>query len=871
MILKKLGIDWEKKDYEEFYLITDGEDKRASISKILKKSGGKPNKSFSLADFDIHGDKSGYPEYIIEIKKKKVVLIVECKSNEDKHKSKDFDNLFIRPADYNLDGVLYYSRYFKENFTVLFLAVTGDVEKEKEWLISFGIWKQGANDYKEIINKITKEKKVLTWKNYFQRLEENADIRKIAKELNDLLRVLKFGNKEKPLFIGSCLLALRDDDFFKKVSDANFDKEEDIPNLLKNALNSRKSLGVEEYNLLKKKLQELISSNKHLQIGQTKKTHRLSSILKKIQEDIYPLIKTFRTDIIGEFYHEFLRYTGSDGKGLGIVLTPSHIAELFCDIVKLKSSDKVLDICCGTGTFLVVALQKVNEEEFKKNLYGVESDPEIYYLLWINMILHGDGSSNIHHTSCFDEKKKIEEEKIEPLLKEVKFTVGFLNPPYSQKDYNEAKFMLHLLNFLERGKKAVVITHLKVARGTKMGKERRKLLEKHKLEAVMTMPKDLFYGNKSNPSTCIMVWTTHESHEGKTWLASWKDDGFVVKDNNRKEKIEGVSWKEKKKEWLENYSKQKEDTYTSKLELIELKPNEKQHKQSWLPEFYLPVDYSQVKERHFMESLRDYLGYIMANSISQNQFSSFSKLVQELDNKPPYSLSLNTNEWEYFPITSLFTSKAANQTNFRVDDGKKIKEDKEDVPLISTSKKNNGCVGYVKLIRWEKMTEGNCISFSSFGGFFYQPDNFYRSYARDGNVWCLRADWLNEKRGLFIGSLLTNAYAEKFHYGWQINGKNIHDLKIKLPIKENKEVDWEFMEKYIEYIINRLSLSLSLSGDTIFTKISEIKIPRFLENQRKLSFKGIHEIITNNYGCDISKEIYNLTFKNYGSSVNLGS
>jgi len=40
----------------------------------------------------------------------------------------------------------------------------------------------------------------------------------------------------------------------------------------------------------------------------------------------------------------------------------------------------------------------------------------------------------------------------------------------------------------------------------------------------------------------------------------------------------------------------------------------------------------------------------------------------------------------------------------------------------------------------EKTTKGNCISFSSFGGFFYQPIDFYRSYARDGNVWCLRAD-----------------------------------------------------------------------------------------------------------------------------------
>ena len=49
----------------------------------------------------------------------------------------------------------------------------------------------------------------------------------------------------------------------------------------------------------------------------------------------------------------------------------------------------------------------------------------------------------------------------------------------------------------------------------------------------------------------------------------------------------------------------------------------------------------------------------------------------------------------------------------------------------------------------------------------------------------LRAEWLNEKRGLFLASLLTNAYAEKFHYGYRTNEKVISDLRVKLPVKEN--------------------------------------------------------------------------------------
>ncbi|CAG8742375.1 31098_t:CDS:2, partial [Racocetra persica] len=621
---------------------------------------------------------SGQPEMIIEIKKKGVVLIVECKSDKDKHRTAELN----KPASHNLDGVLYYAKYFKESFTVLFLAITGDAEKEKE----------------------------LT--------EEKVDLRSITKDLHNRLRVIKFGNKAKPLFIGACLLALRDDDFYKKVAEANFDKEEDIPNLLKNALNSKKSLGLKEYGRLKEKLQELIDSNSHLLIKQKKKEHRLSSILKKIQEEVYPLLKTSSTDIISEFYYEFLRYSPGDGKGLGIVLTPSHIAELFCDLVNLGPDDKILDICCGTGTFLVMALNKVfKKEEIKDNLYGVESDDEIYHLLWINMILHGDGSSHISQTSCFDENKKTEgQTMIEPILEKVGFTVGFLNPPYSQPDYNEAKFILHLLKFIEKGQKAVVITHMKVARGTKpLEKERKELLENHTLKAVMTMPGDLFYGTQN--------------------------DGHEIKDNKREEREK------------ENYKQEKEEEYISTSQLFTPEQSEK----SWLPEFYLPVNFSKVKEEQFMESVRDYLGYIMTISKGiDNLPTSLPKLFEELENNQPESFSLNIEKWKEFKLVSNYNQDKENGTdkkglfhaepapkedNFRTKSAKPYFQDlKQTIPLISNSGKNNGCVGFVEKIILETPAKDGCITLGGFGTFFYQPIGFYRTYAQDGNVWVLRAE-----------------------------------------------------------------------------------------------------------------------------------
>src|SRR6185369_2005377 len=126
-----------------------------------------------------------------------------------------------------------------------------------------------------------------------------------------------------------------------------------------------------------------------------------SSILQTIREEIYPHFLESREDIIGHFYHEFLKYSSnSDGKVLGIVLTPSHIADLFCDLAlkvlgreKFNSEDKILDICCGTGTFLVSGFSKGISNN---NLYGIEIDADICDLALTNMILRGDGRTNIY-------------------------------------------------------------------------------------------------------------------------------------------------------------------------------------------------------------------------------------------------------------------------------------------------------------------------------------------------------------------------------------------------------------------------------------------------------------------------------------------
>ena len=64
-------------------------------------------------------------------------------------------------------------------------------------------------------------------------------------------------------------------------------------------------------------------------------------------------------DYIGRFYGEFMSYSGGDGQSLGIILTPRHITDLFCELLDIQPTDKVLDPCCGTAGFLIAAMHQM--------------------------------------------------------------------------------------------------------------------------------------------------------------------------------------------------------------------------------------------------------------------------------------------------------------------------------------------------------------------------------------------------------------------------------------------------------------------------------------------------------------------------------
>ena len=363
-----------------------------------------------------------------------------------------------------------------------------------------------------------------------------------------------------------------------------------------------KGIKKEKINYIKTALKQ-VGKNEKLKVKTLGEYNSITWYIEELELKILPMMNHDTTiDALGEFYHEFIKYSGGDGNGLGIVLTPEHITDFMVELANVNKYSKVLDPACGSGSFLVSALNKMIENanheeiiEIKNNsLYGVEINTDLYTLSLTNMIVRGDGKSNIENGDCFDSK-------IKKLMKSKNINIGLINPPYAQKDC-ELKFIDNMLDMLTIGGLGVAIVPLSSALGTKFLEERETLMSKHTLKAVFTMPDDLFYPTAAT-NTCIMVWIANTPHNSNnnTFFGYFKEDGFV-----KKKKLGRVDflnkWTSIKEEWLELYrNNDVKDGISARAKV--------DSKSEWLAEAYMQTDYSTLCDDDFISTLRDYASF----------------------------------------------------------------------------------------------------------------------------------------------------------------------------------------------------------------------------------------------------------------------
>lgn len=221
-----------------------------------------------------------------------------------------------------------------------------------------------------------------------------------------------------------------------------------------------------------------------------------------IYENIFKKLDGFKghLDVMWELYSSFLKYALWDGKELGIVLTPPYTTKMMCEMIWIDSDSRVLDLTTGSAGFLISAMEMMIEDIEKKfakgsteyknkvtkikseQLLGVEKNIKMYTLAATNMILRGDGSSNI----LLGDSVEMFQDKYSSFNAN-KF---LLNPPFS-KDENGMFFFEHWLNFMEKWGLAAIIIQDSAWSG-KAIKSNKKILSKHTLVASIKMPTDLF-------------------------------------------------------------------------------------------------------------------------------------------------------------------------------------------------------------------------------------------------------------------------------------------------------------------------------------------------------------------------------------------
>ena len=604
LVLEEMGVKLGKNDFG--YVFPQGEAENFDkIEEKLKEMGGKPT-FCELDDYSTTGAGRAKPEYIVTFNEdKNTILIVECKKSLKDHVSEKKD----MPQKYAVDGALFYAKHLKDDYNVLAVAVSGTSKSNVK--VNTFYWKKGFEtplELKKAKDTILEPLNYLNLANgkKMERRFSLQEIRELSQIMHEKLRQIKISEKDKPIFVAGILIALQNQDF--RADWNNINKFSTLVNEMINAI----EIILDNSDIKREKIDAIKSSFKRIKSNEKIKSIPLGEsgslawFIEQLEMRILPMMNHYEytEDALSIFYHEFIKYSATDGKGLGIVLTPKHLTDFMCKLGEINKQSKVVDICCGSGSFLVTAMglmcKDANETEIleiKKNgLYGVELDTDLYTLAITNMIIRKDGKSNIVCGDCFSQE-------IYNNLKNKHLSLGLINPPYSQEDKCELEFVERLLNILEPRGLAVAVVPMSSAIGTKFKEVRERLFKYHTLKAVFSMPDDIFYPTGVN--VCVMVWEAHKTHDTNkaTYFGYCKDDGFVKR--KKMGRIDYYNkWDEIEKEWLDLYENKKVIDGKSALQCVTANDE-------WLCEAYMKTDYSTLTQQDFQQTVNDYLAYLV--------------------------------------------------------------------------------------------------------------------------------------------------------------------------------------------------------------------------------------------------------------------
>ncbi|WP_462088143.1 HsdM family class I SAM-dependent methyltransferase [Mesomycoplasma hyopneumoniae] len=652
---------------------------------------------------------------------------------------------------------------------------------------------------------------------YFKNSKENNEelINRFAKQLANAFREAKIDKQMTVPFIGIVMLAYKYSNT-KKSIEFNRNSTSALLDSIKNA--SIDQIPDSDNNTnLKSKLQNL-QNYLYNSTFKTVDIFELNNIVELIS-NVYNLInishKNYKGhDIMNAFLKVFRKWNSADAKEKGEVFTPDHIAQLMYDLIQVDAmNDVVLDPTCGSGTFLTNAmanmfqdvysffknkkLSKEKEEQYsnqackdiKSNkLIGIEFNEFNATLAGINMLLHGDGSSNIIQKDCFKEL---------PLLKD-KYSKVLMNPPFSQKE-SELKFVyVTLENLKEKGKIAAIVPKSSLNGRVKANVEYlKKIFMMAKVSHIISLPRDVFQPNAA-VNTSIIVLEKYsqekikkiqklaskkkeiEEHTQNIFLIDFSDDGFVYA-NERRYKTDKFALK------IKELQKILKGQFSP---LQALKRNLRFDEELSFERFNTNRTFD-IEESVFKKYMKENFASKVLSGIENQVILKKKNLSKYKDIK-----------FKFFAIDKIldFISKGKQRQSI---DRKLENKFEKGIPIIIAKKDNNGVGGLLENHLVEEVFQDKfCIINGGDGG---GGKTYYCDFKFGATSFVNICDLKEKYRNIFnqfplskfyLAIVISERLFKSIGHG-RVQKNQIPSIQIKLPIDQNNQIHTEYMNDFI--------------------------------------------------------------------------
>ncbi len=607
---------------------------------------------------------------------------------------------------------------------------------------------------------------------YFSTKISNENmVNKSAKKLADMFRASGINKQINVPFIGACLLCKQYGIDIDTTSTKTIIRSIQIG--LENIIDDKQPLE-------RKRKKEFLKITLGDSTLNKATDSNLQDIFREI-ETIYHFINISYKDALGHdimsnFLRIFRRWNSIDANEKGEVFTPEHIADLMYDLAECSCENFILDPACGSGTFLITAMNRMfkeisdqpNNYELAKTIkesriIGIEVNDFNATLAGINMMLHGDGASYIYNEDCF--------KKLKSLINI--YDRVLMNPPFALTTKKELEFVLETLNYLKDGGILASI----LPKTCLKGKDSKELLDKclkiSDLKVVVSLPSDLFQPNAGECTAIAIFQKTQKPHNSKTLLIDCSDDGFKLKDSNREC---GPFWSQIKHEVLEAHKGNYDELRAIE---VEIKSSDEILFEAFSS--HRPLDISK-------DTFKKYLKEKIASSIF-----CYDTLEQN-----HFTVTKNLEEPEYarFKISDLLLKIGNGGEKKSID---RTLENKfiQGVPLVIAKKDNNGIGGLVRkpnLIFKDKF----CIVTKGNGGggkrFFLEKEFCATTLIMICDV---KEPYFSMDKfaKFYLSVVISERLFKTVSEGRTIN--EIPIIEVKLPVRKDSSLNTEFMSDFI--------------------------------------------------------------------------